>query len=83
MFKKIVLAVMVFSMIGCAQLKKKLGTGEETPELKAARTECRTQADKEALAKYENVIRRKDYARKAFDVCMDRKGYDRYGKKVR
>ena len=83
MFKKIILAVMVFSLIGCAQLKKKFGTGEETPELKVARSECHTQADKEALDKYESLIRRKDYARKTFDACMDRRGYDRYGKKVK
>ena len=43
MYKRITFAVLIVSMIGCAALKERFGTGEETPELKAARAECRSQ----------------------------------------
>lgn len=83
MFNKIILAVMVFSMIGCAGLKKRHTAGEETPELKAARAECQALMNKETASKDSIPIARKFRARSEFVACMDHKGYDRYGKKVR
>jgi len=74
MVKRIAFAVLVISLISCAQLKKRFGTGEETPELKAARSECRSSAEKEAKAKYQSTISQKEHTRVAFDDCMDKKG---------
>jgi len=82
MYKRITLAVLILSVIGCTALKERFGTGEETPELKATRTECRSMAEKEAAAKYQSTISRIEHARIAFDACMGRKGYNRFGKKL-
>ncbi len=82
MYKRITFAVLIVSMIGCTALKERFGTGEETPELKAVRAECRSLAEKEAFAKYEMPIHQKEHTRIAFDDCMKSKGYNRYGKKV-
>ena len=81
MYKGIIFAVLIVGAIGCATLKDNFGTGAETPALKAARAECRSQAEKEA-AKYQNPIKREDYNRYAFTACMEQKGYNRQGKKV-
>ena len=83
MFNKIICAVLIVSVIGCTALKKNFGTGEETPALKAARAECRSKADKEAMAKYDNGIKQEDYNRLVFDICMEKKGYNKFGKKVK
>jgi len=83
MYKRIVFAVLTVSVIGCAALKQNFGTGEETPELKAARAECRPQAEKEAAAKYTNSLKREDYNRFLFDTCMEKKGYNKFGQKVK
>lgn len=82
MFKKIVYVVLVISLIGCTQLKKRFGTGEETPELKAARSDCRSKAEREAMAKFASTVSQKEHTRKAFDACMKQKGYNEYGRKV-
>ncbi|MDH3257262.1 MAG: hypothetical protein OEM27_06565 [Nitrospinota bacterium] len=82
MYRRIVFAVLTVSVIGCAALKQNFGTGEETPELKAARAECRPQAEKEAAGKYQNPIKQEDYIRLLFDTCMEKKGYNKFGKKV-
>ena len=82
MSKKIILAVLVVSLIGCTALKQRFGTGENTPELRAARAECRSMAEKEARAKYKSTISQKEYTRTTFDACMKKKGYNQYGKKV-
>lgn len=82
MYKKVIFAVLMISVFGCTALKQRFGTGEETPELKAARAECRAQAAKEA-AQYDNSIKRKDYNRVVYDACMEKKGYNQYGKKVK
>jgi hypothetical protein len=82
MYKRITFAVLVVSMIGCTFLKERFGTGEQTPELEAARTECRSMAEKEAAAKYQSTISQKEYIRTTFDACMKEKGYNQYGKKV-
>ena len=82
MYKGIILAVLVVSMIGCGALKNRFGTGEDTPELRAARAECRSMAEKEATAKYKSTVSQKEYTRVAFDACMKKKGYNQYGKKV-
>jgi hypothetical protein len=83
MYKRIAFALLIVSVIGCSVLKENFGTGEETPELKAARAECRSQAEKEAIGKYESTIKREDYIRLVFDICMDKKGYNKFGKKVK
>ncbi len=84
MLKKIAFALLIFSLLGgCTALKKRFGTGEETPELIAARKECRSKAEREAIAKYQSTISQKEHTRVAFDDCMNRKGYNKFGKKVR
>ncbi|MDH5400823.1 MAG: hypothetical protein OEX02_21905 [Cyclobacteriaceae bacterium] len=83
MYKKIVFSILVIALASCTQLKKRFGTGEETPQLEAARKECRSQAEKEAMAKFESTVSQKEHTRKAFEACMDKKGYNRFGKKVR
>ena len=84
MFNKIVFAALIVSLTGCAELKQRFGTGEETPELKTARAECRSKAEQEASAKfYENRIKQEDYTRVVYDACMEKKGYNQYGKKVK
>jgi len=83
MYKKITFAVLIASMVGCTFLKERFGTGEDTPELRAARAECRSMAEKEAAAKYQSTISQKEYTRTTFDACMKEKGYNQYGKKVK
>jgi hypothetical protein len=83
MYRRITFAVLIVSLIGCTILKEKFGTGEETPELKAARAECRSLADKEAMTKSVTPIKQKEYVRLAFDACMKEKGYNEYGRKVK
>ena len=84
MFKRITLAVLMVSLIGgCTALKQRFGTGEETPELIAARKDCRSKAEQEAIAKYKSTVSQKEHTRIAFDACMQAKGYNKFGKKVR
>jgi hypothetical protein len=83
MTQKIIMVVLIISVVGCTALKQRFGTGEETPALKAARAECRSQAEKEAIAKYESTVSQKEHTRVAFDACMSKKGYNKFGKKVR
>lgn len=83
MYKRIFFVLLLISVFGCAELKERFGTGEETPELNVARTECRSLAAKEATAKHQNPIKRMDYNRLVFDACMEKKGYNQYGKKVK
>ena len=83
MYRKIFFTILVISLASCTQLKKRFGTGEETPELIAARKECRSQAEKEAMAKFKSTISQKEHTRKAFDACMDKRGYNKYGKKIK
>jgi len=83
MYKRAVFVLLMVIVTGCTALKKNFGTGEETSELKAARSECRIKADREAIAKYRNRIKQEDYNRLVFDTCMEEKGYDKFGKKVR
>ena len=82
MYKRLTFALLVVSMIGCTALKKRFGTGEDTPELREARAECRSMAEKEAVAKYQSTVSQKEYTRNAFDACMKKKGYNQYGGKV-
>jgi len=82
MYKRIAFAVLMVSVIGCTELKDRFGTGEETPELKAAREACRSVADSAAANEKLNAIQQKEQSRLAYDKCMEGKGYDRYGKKV-
>ena len=79
---RIIFAVLIVSVIGCAVLKERFGTGEETPELKVTQDKCRSLAEKEAAAKYQSIISQKEHTRIAFDACMGRKGYNRFGKKI-
>lgn len=81
MCKRAVFVLLMVSMTSCTALKKNFGTGAETPELKAARSECRVKADKEAIAKYRNRVKQEDHNRLVFDTCMEKKGYDKFGKK--
>ena len=83
MFARIALAVLMVSMISCAGLKERFGTGEETPQLKAARADCRAKAEKEAIRKYQSTISQKEHTRIAFDACMEAKGYNKFGKKIK
>lgn len=83
MYKRITFAVLIVSLIGCAALKERFGTGEETPELEAARTECRSLAEKEAAQKYVGFAGQKEHTRIAYDACMEKKGYDRTGRKLK
>jgi len=82
MYKRIIFAVLIVSMIGCTALKERFGTGENTPELRAARAECRSMSEKEAIAKYQAPIQQKEHIRITFDACMKKKGYNQYGRKV-
>jgi hypothetical protein len=82
MYKRITFAVLIVSVIGCAALKERFGTGKETPELRATQDKCRSLAQKEAAAKYQSIISQKEHTRIAFDACMERKGYNRFGKKI-
>ncbi len=83
MFTRIALAVLVVSMTSCTALKQRFGTGEETPQLKAARADCRAKAEKEAIRKYQSTVSQKEHTRIAFDACMEAKGYNRFGKKIK
>ncbi len=83
MFTRIALAVLVVSMTSCTALKQRFGTGEETPQLKAARSDCRAKAEKEAIRKYQSTVSQKEHTRIAFDACMEAKGYNRFGKKIK
>ena len=83
MYKRITFAVLMVSVIGCTVLKQNFGTAEETPELREARSECRSQAEKKSLGKFENRIKQEDYHRSVFDTCMEKKGYNKFGKKVK
>ncbi len=83
MFTRIALAVLVVSMNSCTALKQRFGTGEETPQLKAARADCRAKAEKEAIRKYQSTVSQKEHTRIAFDACMEAKGYNRFGKKIK
>jgi hypothetical protein len=83
MLRRITFSVLIVSMIGCTALKNRFGTGEETPELKAARAECRSLADQEAMKKSQTPIKQKEYVRLAFDACMKEKGYNEYGRKLK
>jgi hypothetical protein len=83
MRKRIVFAMLLISVIGCTALKDRFGTGEDTPELKAARAECRSIAKKEAISKYESKISQQEHTRIAFEACMEKKGYNRLGKKIK
>ncbi len=83
MFTRIALAVLVVSMTSCTALKHRFGTGEETPQLKAARADCRAKAEKEAIRKYQSTVSQKEHTRIAFDACMEAKGYNRFGKKIK
>ena len=83
MLNKIIFAMLIVSLVGCTALKKNFGTGEETPELKAARAECRSLAEKKAMAKYDSGIKQEDYNRLIFDNCMEKKGYNKFGRKVK
>ncbi len=83
MFARIALAVLMVSMTSCTALKQRFGTGEETPQLKAARTDCRAKAEKEAIRKYQSTISQKEHTRIAFDACMEAKGYNKFGKKIK
>jgi hypothetical protein len=82
MYLRIIFAVLMVSVIGCAELKDRFGTGEETPELKAAREACRSLADSKAADEKLNAIQQKEQSRVAYDKCMEGKGYDEYGKKI-
>ena len=82
MCKKITFVVLIISLIGCTALKEKYGTGEETPELRAARAECHSKADKETTGKYQYMGTQINQARIIFDACMKAKGYNKVGKKV-
>ena len=66
MYKRAIFVLLMVSMTSCAALKDNFGTGAETPESKAARSECRIKADKEAIAKYRNRIKQEDYNRLVF-----------------
>jgi hypothetical protein len=83
MYKRVVIAVMLIGVIGCTALKNRFGTGEDTPELKATRAECRAMAKKEAISKYESEISQQEHTRIAFEACMEKKGYNRLGKKIK
>lgn len=74
--------MLVVSVISCTALKQRFGTGVETPELKAARAECRSQAEKEAFEKYKDPIPQKEHTRIAYEACMKKKGYNRLGRKI-
>jgi len=66
MYKRVVIAVVLIGVAGCTALKNRFGTGEETPELKATRAECRAMAKKEAIAKYESKFKQQEHTRIAF-----------------
>ena len=83
MRKRIGFVVLMISLIGCTALKKQFGTGAETPELKAARAECNAQAKKEAIEKYDSEIKQNEHKRIAYEACMEKKGYNRLGKKIK
>ena len=83
MYKRVIFAVLIVSMIGCTALKEKYGTGEETPELRVARAECHSKADKETIAKYQYTGTQINQARIVFDACMKAKGYNKVGQKIR
>jgi hypothetical protein len=83
MHKRIIFTLLIVSMIGCAFFKERFGTGEETPELIAAREECRSLAEKEAAEKYESIISQKEHTRIAFDDCVEKRGFDRTGRKIK
>lgn len=83
MFTRIALAALMVSMASCTALKQRFGTGEETPQLKVARADCRAKAEKEAIRKYQSTISQKEHTRIAFDACMKAKGYNRFGKKIK
>ncbi len=83
MFPRIALAVLVVSLTSCTALKQRFGTGEETPQLKAVRADCRAKAEKEAIRKYQSIVSQKEHTRIAFDACMEANGYNRFVKKIK
>jgi len=82
MYIRIIFAVLMVSLIGCKTLKENFGSGEETPELKAARDACRTTADKMAADEKLNEFQQQEKSRVAYDECMKGKGYDENGRKI-
>ena len=69
---------------GCTVLKKQFGAPKETPELEAARNECKTQtaAAMKKKEKKTNPISKQDDRRQMFRICMREKGYDHLGRKI-
>ena len=82
MYERITFVLLIVSMVGCAALKERFGTVEETPELLAARTECRSLADKDTSAKDQGIFKKMDSTRAVYDDCMKKKGYSNGGRKV-
>ena len=82
MFKKFLVLVMVVLFVGCAGLKKRLGTPEETPELKKDRSFCQNEAEKNISNSTSAAVKRSIERRNAYHACMRKKGYDKKDRKV-
>jgi hypothetical protein len=82
MYARIIFAVLMVSLIGCTELKERFGTGEETPELKAAREACSSLAESKAKDEKLNEIQQKEQYRVTYNKCMEDKGYNDYGRKI-
>jgi len=82
MFRKFLVMVMVVLFVGCAQLKDRFGTPEETAELKKDRAYCQSVAEESVANSQSNAIKRSDEKRNAYRACMKNKGYDSKDRKT-
>jgi len=82
MFRKFLVMGMVVLFVGCAQLKNRFGTPEETAELKKDRAHCQSESEKSVASSTSNAIKRSDEKRNAYRACMKNKGYDSKDRKI-
>lgn len=73
---------LIVSATGCAQLKDRFGTPEQTPQLSKDRNSCHDQSEKEVAQLGLSAIKRQDVKRNAYRACMKKKGYNRFDKKI-
>ena len=82
MYKVILCLVLMMSMASCSEIKKRFGTAEETPQLKADRSYCHGASEKAVAGSTISFIKKSDKKRNAYEACMKSKGYDRHDRPI-
>lgn len=80
-FLCLVLALMM-GLTSCKTMKENFGTAEETPELTAARNDCRAESENSVKDSKEPLFKKHRSKRDAYSTCMRNKGYDRQGQSI-